>query len=140
MSETMSLAASALFAAPIQPLGAPLTPADPPAAPAQGPVNINGPAYISPAISFDPATDVVFFTYRNSETGKVTEQIPPSSVSSRYQTVDDTGVPSPTPDATTATAARLSSSLPPAATPPQPAPAATGGSATASPPASKTIA
>jgi hypothetical protein len=140
MSEAMSIVVSALFAAPIQPLGAPLTPADPSPAPAQGHININGPAYISPAISFDPVTNVVFFTYRNSETGKVTEQIPPSSVSSRYQTVDDTGVPNPPPDATAATAARPSSSSQPAATPPQPAPAATGGSAAASPPTSQTIA
>ena len=137
MSEALSLAVSASLATPIQPLGAPLTPAEPSAPPTPGHININAPAYISPAISFDPATDVVFFTYRNAETGKVTEQIPPASVSSRYQTVDDTGVPIPTPGSKVPAAAAPPST---AVTPPLPAPPVAGGSAAASSPTATTIA
>src|SRR5579871_5907880 len=60
------------------------------------PINPSAPAYVNPSISFNPATDVVFLTYRNAETGKVTEQYPPSQVVSRYQSVDETGMPDPT--------------------------------------------
>jgi hypothetical protein len=57
-------------------------------------ININAPFYISPAISFDPITSIVIVTFRNSE-GKVREQIPPSEILERYQSVDETGIPDP---------------------------------------------
>ena len=58
-------------------------------------VDVNRPAYVSPAITFNPETNVVIITYRSAETGKVTEQYPPSSVASKYNAVDDTGQQSP---------------------------------------------
>jgi hypothetical protein len=53
--------------------------------------NVNTPAGISPAISFNRETDEVIFTYRSAETGKVTEQIPPASATLRYLAVSDSG-------------------------------------------------
>jgi len=146
MSEALSLAVSASLVTPIQPLGASLTPAQTPASPAPGHININGPVYISPAISFDPVTDIVFFTYRNAETGKVTEQFPPAQVASRYLAVDETGVPNPTlplttPDSLAAATARPPSGSQPDAPPPQPpAPSSIGSSTAGTAPASRTIA
>jgi hypothetical protein len=57
-------------------------------------ININAPFYISPAITFDPITSIVIVTFRNAD-GKVREQIPPSEVLERYQSVDETGMPDP---------------------------------------------
>jgi hypothetical protein len=57
--------------------------------------NVNAPAFISPAISFDPVTNIVFLTFRNPVSGKVTQQVPPSEVLDRYRTVDETGIPNP---------------------------------------------
>jgi len=94
MSDALSLAISTSLAAALPSLGLPSTPIPAPA-PANH-VNINGPAFISPAITFDPVTDVVIFTYRNAQTGKVTEQVPPNAVVSRYRAVDETGIPNPT--------------------------------------------
>jgi hypothetical protein len=86
---TASLAATAHQVAP------PPTPSSAaPTEPTQH-VNLSAPAYISPAISFDPITNIVFLTFRNSETGEITEQIPPSVVLSRYRFVDETGIPDP---------------------------------------------
>ena len=61
------------------------------------PVNLSAPAYVNPTVTFSPDTDIVILTYRNADTGKVTEQYPPSEVLSRYQFVDETGMPIPTP-------------------------------------------
>ena len=58
-------------------------------------INLNAPAYISPSISFDPYTSIVFITFRNPETGKVRDQIPPDEVLNRYREVDQTGIPNP---------------------------------------------
>jgi hypothetical protein len=75
---------------------APALPQDPPAGQANAAhIDVNAPAYISPAITFNPETSVVIITYRNAETGKVTEQIPPPEVTSRYNAVQDTGQQSP---------------------------------------------
>lgn len=97
-----------------------------PATPTGGaqPVNPNAPAYISPSVSFDPVTGIVFLTFRNAESGKVTEQIPPSQVLSRYRFVDETGIPNPilprsTPDELAGTATGLPQPTPtPASTAP----------------------
>jgi hypothetical protein len=98
-----SLATAARYVTlPVAP--APVTPpGTPPAA------NPNAPAYISPSVTFDPVTDIVILTFRNSETGKIVEQIPPSEVLSRYREVDETGIADPilprsTPDALAGTA------------------------------------
>lgn len=58
-------------------------------------IDINAPFYISPAISFDPITSIVIVTFRDGETGKVREQIPPREVLERYQAVDETGISDP---------------------------------------------
>jgi hypothetical protein len=74
------------------------TAAAPPSAPVEPSpthININAPFYISPAISFDPITSIVIVTFRDFETGEVREQIPPREVLSRYQSVDETGIPDP---------------------------------------------
>jgi len=104
MSDATTVSFAASPAMLIQPLGASLAPAQTLPAEPQAHINVNAPAYVNPAISFDPVTNVVIFTYRNSETGKVTEQIPPAQALSRYQQADETGVappsaqpPSPTP-------------------------------------------
>jgi hypothetical protein len=68
-------------------------PAPPKGSPAQ--IDINAPFYISPAISFDPITSIVIVTFRDAESGKVREQIPPREVLERYQNVDETGIPDP---------------------------------------------
>jgi hypothetical protein len=64
-------------------------------APAQPPGNINAPFFVSPKISFDPVTSIVFVTFRNFETGKVREQIPPVEVLERYREASVTGHPDP---------------------------------------------
>lgn len=73
------------------------TVAPPPAAPdhAATHIDINAPFYLSPAISFDPITSIVIVTFRDGETGKVREQIPPREVLERYQAVDETGISDP---------------------------------------------
>jgi len=87
------LAMSGSVAAVIHPLSATFAPAHGPSPQPQTHININAPFYVSPAIAFDPAANVVVFTYRSA--GKVTEQIPSSAALSRYQAVDETGAPSP---------------------------------------------
>jgi hypothetical protein len=67
--------------------------------------NPNAPAYVSPAVTFDPETNIVVLTYRNPETGKVREQYPPSVVVDRYREAERTGVPDPTLPRTTPAAA-----------------------------------
>jgi hypothetical protein len=105
-------------------------------------INVNAPSYISPSISFDPETDVVFFTYRNAETGKVREQYPPDAVVQRYRAVDDSGAPTkpalPAPNPPTTASAPGT----PAPTAPEPSPAALSGTtgSAATPPGSGTIA
>src|SRR5260221_7381035 len=94
MSEALSssLAAAALTVGYHQ---AAATPVVPPSQatqpPAQAPGNINAPFFVSPKISFDPITSIVFVTFRNFETGKVREQIPPVEVLSRYREASVTG-------------------------------------------------
>jgi hypothetical protein len=151
MSDALSLAMSAAPITVIQPSGASLTPAQTPTPPAPDHININAPFYISPAISFDPVADIVIYTYRNSETGKVTRQVPPEAVLSRYQAVDETGVPAPAPHVRTspatpagtdqqASSGTLPSPTPPQPAPPQPAPTGTGSQSTATvPPSPATI-
>jgi hypothetical protein len=145
MSDALSLALPSSLVTVIQPLGAPLVPVSPQAPQAQGHVDFEAPFYISPAISFDPVTDIVIFTYRNAETGKVTEQIPPNVVLARYQAAEETGIPNPTlPPLPLPTF--LSNPVAPAKpsvsiTPPSPTPvpAATGDKARATPPNAGTI-
>ena len=104
----------------------------PPATDPFQPINLNAPAYVNPSISFNPATGIVFLTYRNADTGKVTEQFPPSQVVSRYQSVDETGMPDPTqPHPTPPQIAGVSPGL--AGTPPPPSPP-TSGAPSAAPP------
>src|SRR4051812_22042368 len=81
----------------VAPQAAAATIAPPPAPVANAPthIDINAPFYISPAISFDPITSIVIVTFRDGETGKVRQQIPPNEVLSRYRSVDETGVPDP---------------------------------------------
>jgi hypothetical protein len=109
------LAMSGSVAAVIQPLSAVYAPAQGPSIQTQTQINLNAPSYVSPAIAFDPAANVVVFTYRSA--GKVTEQIPSSAALSRYQAVDDTGAPSP-PLPVAAPRAKLPAANPP----PSPAP------------------
>ncbi|MBI3515763.1 MAG: hypothetical protein HY060_17140 [Proteobacteria bacterium] len=76
-------------------VAAPVVP--PPAAPDNREhINLNAPAYVSPSISFDPYTSIVFITYRNAETGKIRNQIPPQEILDRYRQVDETGIPNRT--------------------------------------------
>jgi hypothetical protein len=96
MSGAVSFVVPAHVAAVIQPLGASLSPPQSPASQPSDHVNLSAPSYVNPAISFDPVTDIVFFTFRNPDTGKVTEQIPPQAVVSRYRAVEATGIPNPT--------------------------------------------
>jgi hypothetical protein len=96
MSDAVSFVIPAQIAAAIQPLGASLSPPQTPASPPSDHINLSAPSYVNPAISFDPVTDIVFFTFRNPDTGKVTEQIPPQAVVSRYRAVEETGIPNPT--------------------------------------------
>ncbi len=87
LSVSLALAAHQMLApqppAPAGAGGATLTP------------NPNTPAYISPSITFDPETGIVIITFRNADSGKVTQQIPPSEVLTRYRFVEDSGIPNP---------------------------------------------
>ncbi|MEJ0067723.1 MAG: hypothetical protein WDO24_02140 [Pseudomonadota bacterium] len=87
-------------------------------------INVNAPAFISPAITFNPVTNIVIFTFRDAETGKIREQIPPSSVVSRYVAVAETGIPNPTLPVSTPTKIAFASK--PAVSQSQPAPTAAG--------------
>ncbi len=91
-SVSMSLPAASVLAHQL----AASTTAAPPAPVHEAPahINVNAPFYISPAITFDPITSIVIVTFRNAD-GKVREQIPPSEVLERYQSVDETGIPDP---------------------------------------------
>ena len=57
--------------------------------------NLNAPGYVNPTVSFDPVTNIVIFTFRNPDSGKVVEQIPPSEILSRYRFADESGIPNP---------------------------------------------
>jgi hypothetical protein len=134
---------SGSVAAVIQPLSAPFAPARGPSLQTQTHINVNAPFYVSPAIAFDPAANVVVFTYRSA--GKVTEQIPSSAVLSRYQAVDETGAPSPplpvaAPPAKSAAANPPPNPAPPSPTTPQPAPTGLIGGPGATTPSFATIA
>lgn len=127
MVDVSHLAMSGSVAAVIQPLSLPFTPVHGPSSQAQTQINLNAPSYVSPAITFDSAANVVVFTYRSA--GKVTEQIPSSVVLSRYQAVDETGVPSPTVPVAAPPAQLTADKPPPSAAPPGPTtsqPAPTG--------------
>lgn len=127
MSDALSLALPSSLVTVIQPLGAPLVPVSTQPPPTQGHVDLEAPFYISPAISFDPVTDIVIFTYRNAETGKVTDQIPPNIVLARYQAVEETGIPNPTlPPMALPTKLVLTAKPPSSITPPSPPPAPAG--------------
>jgi hypothetical protein len=147
MSDALSLALSASFVAAAQPPAVAPSPAPAPAPESHSHINVNAPVFISPSITFDPVTNVVIFTYRNAESGKVTHQFPPSAVVSRYREVDETGLPKPAlPVSTKATVAatqRPSNGTPTTPTP-QPSLPSTDGSgspaATPGSPSSSTIA
>ena len=87
----------------------------------------DAPAYVSPAISFDPETGIVFITFRNAESGKITRQIPPAEVLSRYRFVDESGIANPLlPRSTPDSIAGLGPDLgPPPKAPPTPPPPTT---------------
>ena len=92
-------------------------------------ININAPFYISPQVTFDPITSIVIVTFRNGD-GKVREQIPPSEVLERYQSVDETGIPDPflrqRPTLTIKTGPAPQKHDEPAPTPPPSQPASSG--------------
>jgi hypothetical protein len=135
MSDAVSLGMSAHIAVALQPLGASLTPPPAPASGASEHININAPTYISPAISFDPVTNIVFFTFRNPETGKIREQIPPQAVVSRYREVEETGIPNPALPVRPTAAAKAPAKAPAPSDNTPPAPSTSAG-ATGSTPAS----
>ena len=91
MADALGLSASLAVAAHYI---APQLSAPPPATSPLASGNLDAPIYVNPSVSFNPTTNVVFLTYRN-DAGKITEQYPPSEVVSRYQSVDETGMPNP---------------------------------------------
>ncbi len=94
MADVLASSLSASLAVTPRVIAAPVAP-PPPVEAAPEHINLNAPAYVSPSISFDPYTSIVFITYRDPETGKVRNQIPPSEVLNRYREVDQTGIPNP---------------------------------------------
>ncbi|MBV8170131.1 MAG: hypothetical protein JO021_25335 [Alphaproteobacteria bacterium] len=125
-SVSLSLPAAAVVAHQIAASASAQPPA--PSAETKTHININAPFYISPQITFDPITSIVIVTFRSD--GKVREQIPPSQVLERYQSVDETGIPNPflpqRPDLTIKAGPAPQKKDEPAPTPPPSQPASSG--------------